>query len=105
MRRVRMPWRHRPVADLVADRLRPGAGILVGQERHRGDLARDDGTRAVLVEDRRDILGEGWDTPGGLRRIVLRRIRRGRTRRPTHSERQPRLQENEPIWSCLASRH
>ena len=57
-RRVGVPRRHVPVADFVADRLRPGPRILVGQQRHRRDFAGPVAARAVLEDDRRDVLAE-----------------------------------------------
>ena len=61
MRRVRVPRRHCPVGDLVANRLRPGTNLLVREERHRGDLPGTMTGRTVLEEDRGDVAGEGRD--------------------------------------------
>ena len=56
------------VRHLIPDRLRPRPRVLVGEQRHRPDLAGPVAAHAVLVEDRRDVLVE--------RRHVLRRLRR-----------------------------
>ena len=58
---VGVPRRHDAGDDLVADVLRVRPRVLVGEERHRRDFARPVTARAVLVEDRRDILRERRD--------------------------------------------
>ena len=63
------PRRHLAGHHLVLDRARPGPHVLVGDERHRRDLAGPMADDAVLVEDRRDVLRE---------RRRLRPRRRGR---------------------------
>ena len=64
--RIGAPRRHLAVRDLRADRLRPRARVLVGDQRHRRDFARPMAADAAGVEDRRDVTREG------------RRLRRGR---------------------------
>src|SRR6266404_2476411 len=56
--RIGVPGRHRSVEHLFADRLRPRPRVLEGHQRHWGDLARSVTARAVLVEDRSDVLYE-----------------------------------------------
>jgi hypothetical protein len=59
------PRRHRPRADLVADRPGPRPHVLEGDERHRRDFAWPMACHALAVQNRRDVLAE--------RRRVLRR--------------------------------
>ena len=60
-RRVRVPRRHVPLADLVANGLRIRTGVLIRQKRHRRDLAGTMTGGAVLVHDGRHVLGKGRD--------------------------------------------
>src|SRR4026209_869732 len=53
-----MPWRHDAVGDLVANILGSRPHVVVGEKRHRADLARSVTGCAVLVEDRRDVFRE-----------------------------------------------
>ncbi len=70
--RVGMPRRHVPLAHLVPDRLGPRPGLLISEERHRGDFARAMAARAVLENDRRYVLGEGGSVlVGGSPRGIL----------------------------------
>src|SRR5439155_7570258 len=43
---------------LFLDRARPGAGVLIGQKRHRRGLAGPVAFHAAVVEDRRDVASE-----------------------------------------------
>ena len=78
-RRVGVPRRHVPVADFVADGLRPGPGLLVREKRHRRDFAGPVAAGAVLENDGRDVLAE-------RRHVLLDRPARGLAvqRRGTH---------------------
>ena len=58
VRRIGVPGRHRALGDLRADRPGPGARVAKSQERHRRNFARPVASRAVLVKDRRDVLGK-----------------------------------------------
>ena len=66
--RVGEPRRHGALGRDLADRLRPGAGLVVGQERHRRGLPGPMAARAVLVEDGRYVVGPGHRR--GVRRVV-----------------------------------
>ena len=46
------PWRHRARKHRLANRLRPGTHLLVGEQRHRADLARAVARLAVLLKNR-----------------------------------------------------
>ncbi len=64
---VGMPRRHDAGDDLVADLLRVRPRAVVGEERHRRDLARPVTAGAVLVKDRRDVFREGrHGAPGAV---------------------------------------
>ena len=76
VRRVCVPRRHRALHDVVLDRTRPGSGVLIGNERHRRDLARPVTGRAVLVKDRRDVLGEGHRRSGSTAGVLCHGGRR-----------------------------
>ena len=56
---VRAPRRHFTTDDFVLDRARPGPHILVRQQRHRCHFTWPMTLRAVVVNDRCDVLGEG----------------------------------------------
>ena len=58
-RRRRVPGRHVSLADLVANVLGMRPDVVVGQERHRRNLARAMAGRAVAEEDRCDVFGIG----------------------------------------------
>ena len=57
--RVGEPRWHGALGDDPADRLRPGAGLVVGQERHGRGLSGSMTARAVLVQDRCDVVRPG----------------------------------------------
>ena len=57
-RRVGVPRRHVPVADFVADGLRPGPGLLIGEQRHRAISPGRWQPARVLEDDGRDVLAE-----------------------------------------------
>ena len=57
-RLVDVPRRHLPVGDAGLDRARPRPRLLVGHERHRRDRIGPVARFALLLEDRRDVLGE-----------------------------------------------
>ena len=57
-RGVGVPRRHLPRQDLVLDGAAPGSRLLVGHQRHRRHLARAMAGDTVLVQDRRDVVGE-----------------------------------------------
>ena len=61
---VDRPGRHRVVADASLDRLRPRPRLGVGDERHRRDRVGPVAGFALLLEDRRDVLGERWRIGG-----------------------------------------
>ena len=58
-RRDGMPRRHVSFADFVANVLGMRPDVVVGQERHRCDLAGPMAGRAVLEENRGDVFGVG----------------------------------------------
>jgi hypothetical protein len=55
---ISAPGRHLARDHFRLDRLRPGAHVLIGQQRHRPDFPGAMTVRAFAVEDRRDVLGE-----------------------------------------------
>src|SRR5262249_19339100 len=57
--RVGVPGRHAAVGDHLADRAGPVAGLLVGQQRERADLAGAVGLPAGLLPDARHLLRVG----------------------------------------------
>ena len=57
--RLGHPGRHLPRYDLVLDRSRPRPGILVGQQRHRRDLAGAVARDAARVQNWRDVVSKG----------------------------------------------
>jgi hypothetical protein len=62
----RLPRRHLPARDDLADLLAAGVRLLPAEEREGGDLARAMALLAVLLEQGRDVLGEGH----GVARLV-----------------------------------
>ena len=56
VRGVGVPRRHRPVRHLAPRWTRPRPRVLVGEERHRRDLARPMAGGALREQDRRDVL-------------------------------------------------
>src|SRR5687768_2528726 len=54
--RIGMPRRHRAVGNLARDRLRPRTRVLVGQERHRRNVAGAMAARAIREQYGRDVL-------------------------------------------------
>ena len=79
-RRIGMPRRHDAGLDRVGNRARPRPRILVGEQRHRRDLARPMTGGAVGKEDRRDVIKGG---PTGL---CLREGWRSRNEPPSSDE-------------------
>ncbi len=95
--RIGMPRRHRALRHLRRDGARPGARVLVGEQRHRRDLARPMADGAVLEEDRRDVLVERGL---GLRLRLRAGCRREQQSRGDHDER--RGQYTVGIMPCHA---
>ena len=62
-RLVEMPRRHLARLDAGRDRLRPGPRFLVRDERHRRNRIGPMARLALLLEDRRDVFGEGRRSP------------------------------------------
>ena len=58
-RGIGAPRRHLARDDALLDRPRPGPGLFERHQRHRREHGRPVAFDAVLVEDRRDVLGEG----------------------------------------------
>src|SRR5262249_38836007 len=69
--RVGTPGGHLAALDLRFDRLRPRPYFLIRQQRHRRDLAWAMAARALVEDDGRNILCEGWTRrccgAGGIR--------------------------------------
>src|SRR5262249_6566836 len=64
--RVAIPRRHPVLVHDFPDRLTPGHGVVVAQERHRADLAGPVTLLAVVLNDARDLFRVG-DLAGFLR--------------------------------------
>ncbi len=87
--RIGAPGRHLPLHDRGADRLRPRAHFVVGEERHRSDLAGPMAALTALLEDGRHVLvvrdldRRRRRSAGGVQRggLCLGGRRRGRHRR------------------------
>ena len=87
VRRIREPGRHLPLDDSGLDRFRPRTRVLVGQERHRRDLARAMARLTVLLQNRQHMLVE---RDGSSRRILLRHgVNRSR-HRSQHQQARPK---------------
>ena len=68
VRHVRPPRRHRPLRDALLDRAQPRTRVFERRQRHRREHRRAMALDARLVEDRRDVLGEGRCAVGCHRR-------------------------------------
>src|SRR5437762_1741005 len=63
---VSEPRRHAVLRDYLADRLSPGAGVVIGQQRHRADLTWSVTVLTILLQDACDLFGVS-DGSVGLR--------------------------------------
>ena len=86
--------RHLAGHHLGLDRPGPRPHFLVGLQRHRADVAGTVAALAVLLQQRRDVLGEGHRRRGGRGR--LREEGRDRGRQEQCDERTHRTAWNEP---------
>ncbi len=65
VRRVGRPRRHLALHHALLDGARPGTGLFVCHQRHRREHRRPMAADAVVVDNRRDVLGIGHRALGG----------------------------------------
>ena len=87
------PRGHLARDDLRLDGARPGADVVVGDQRHRREVVRPVAGHAALVEDRRHVGGERRDP---LRRLGTGRHRPQQQRRHAHAGRRLRYSHQSP---------
>src|SRR5580693_1903474 len=68
--RVRKPWRHLARDNRGPDRLRPGTGVLISQQRHGRQLSGTVAALAALLQNRQHVFVErDWLIVGGYREV------------------------------------